>query len=136
LPGFARRVAWVVKKMDHFVPVWPAAQYSGKIASFIPLTIFPGFLIFLAPRFLMTKPTKTASPKSFESALTELEQVVSSMEAGQMPLEQSLAAYQRGMELLKYCQAALKDAQQQVKILESGSLVDFHAEGNDSGASE
>lgn len=84
----------------------------------------------------MTKPAKTASPKSFESALTELEQVVSSMEAGQMPLEQSLAAYQRGMELLKYCQAALKDAQQQVKILESGSLVDFHAEGNDSGASE
>lgn len=84
----------------------------------------------------MTKPAKMAAPKNFESALTELEQVVSSMEAGQMPLEQSLTAYQRGMELLKYCQATLQDAQQQVKILESGSLIDFNADGGDFSASE
>lgn len=74
----------------------------------------------------MTKPAKPASPPNFESALTELEQVVASMEAGQMPLEDSLTAYRRGMELLKYCQTALQDAQQQVKILEAGSLVDFN----------
>lgn len=84
----------------------------------------------------MTKPAKTASPKNFESALNELEQVVAAMEAGQMPLEQSLTAYQRGMELLKYCQATLQDAQQQVKILEEGSLNDFNLNGDDSSAGE
>ncbi len=84
----------------------------------------------------MTKSAKTASPKNFENALTELEQVVADMEAGQMPLEQSLTAYQRGMELLKYCQATLRDAQQQVKILEAGSLNDFNAGGGDSSVNE
>jgi exodeoxyribonuclease VII small subunit len=66
-------------------------------------------------------------PPSFESALLELEKIVASMEAGQMPLEQSLAAYQRGAELLKFCQAALQDAQQQVKILEDDVLRNFGA---------
>jgi exodeoxyribonuclease VII small subunit len=42
-----------------------------------------------------------------------------------MPLEQSLAAYKRGAELLKLCQTQLQDAQQQVKILESGVLKNF-----------
>ncbi len=62
---------------------------------------------------------------SFETALAELEQIVTSMEEGQMPLEQSLAAYKRGAELLKLCQAALQDAQQQVKILEDNVLKSF-----------
>ena len=84
----------------------------------------------------MTKPAKAPPPKNFESALTELEQVVASMEEGQMPLEQSLAAYQRGMDLLKFCQATLQDAEQQVKILEAGSLNNFNADGENSGASE
>ena len=64
---------------------------------------------------------------TFESALLELEKIVASMEAGQMPLEQSLAAYKRGAELLKFCQAALQDAQQQVKILEDDVLRNFGA---------
>lgn len=65
------------------------------------------------------------APQNFESALTELEQVVSAMEAGQLPLDQSLSAYKRGMELLQFCQSALQNAQQQVKILEAGGLKDF-----------
>jgi exodeoxyribonuclease VII small subunit len=68
---------------------------------------------------------KPQDSPSFESALTELEKIVASMEAGQMPLEQSLAAYKRGAELLKFCQAALQDAQQQVKILEEDVLKNF-----------
>ena len=39
------------------------------------------------------------APKSFEAALAELEKIVQSMEAGTLPLEQSLAAHQRGIEL-------------------------------------
>ena len=53
------------------------------------------------------------------------------MEEGELPLERSLAAYKRGAELLKYCQAALQDAQQQVKVLENGILRDFKSDGSD-----
>jgi len=62
---------------------------------------------------------------AFEPALAELEAIVARMESGELSLEQSLAAYKRGAELLHFCQAALKDAQQQVKILEAGLLQDF-----------
>lgn len=65
------------------------------------------------------------SPPSFEAALSELEALVGRMESGELPLQQSLAAYKRGAELLAYCQAALKDAQQQVQVLEKGVLQPF-----------
>lgn len=73
----------------------------------------------------MANAGSTPERLSFEAALTELEQIVTSMEEGQMPLEQSLAAYKRGAELLKLCQTALQDAQQQVKILEDNVLKSF-----------
>ena len=73
--------------------------------------------------------SKPAKPPTFESALAELEEIVSDMEAGQLPLEKSLAAYTRGAELLKFCQTALQDAQQQVKILEDGVLKNFGPAG-------
>ncbi|HTI47886.1 MAG TPA: exodeoxyribonuclease VII small subunit [Casimicrobiaceae bacterium] len=70
-------------------------------------------------------------PTSFESALAELEALVATMESGQLPLKESLAAYQRGAELLAYCQDALKDAQQQVEILEKGVLKSFRPDAED-----
>jgi exodeoxyribonuclease VII small subunit len=70
-------------------------------------------------------------PQSLEAALAELEKIVSGMEEGELPLERSLAAYKRGAELLKYCQAALADAQQQVKVLEDGILKDFKSDDRD-----
>jgi exodeoxyribonuclease VII small subunit len=79
----------------------------------------------------MSKAAKSQPPQSLESALAELEKIVSSMEEGELPLERSLAAYKRGAELLKYCQSALQDAQQQVKVLEEGVLRDFKSDGND-----
>ena len=80
----------------------------------------------------MPKPQKSDPPQSLEAALAELEKIVSSMEEGQLPLERSLAAYKRGAELLKYCQAALQGAQQQVKVLEDGILKDFKSDDRDS----
>ena len=65
------------------------------------------------------------SPSSFEAALSELEAIVARMESGELPLRESLAAYKRGAELLAYCQAALKDAEQQVQVLERGVLQPF-----------
>jgi exodeoxyribonuclease VII small subunit len=76
----------------------------------------------------MAKLQKPDSPPSLEAALAELEKIVSSMEEGELPLERSLAAYKRGAELLKYCQGALADAQQQVKVLEDGILKDFKSD--------
>ena len=73
--------------------------------------------------------SKNAKAPTFESALAELEEIVADMEGGQLPLEKSLAAYTRGAELLKFCQTALQDAQQQVKILEDGVLKNFGAAG-------
>ena len=68
---------------------------------------------------------------SFEAALAELEALVGRMESGELPLQESLAAYKRGAELLAYCQAALKDAQQQVQVLEKGVLQPFSADSAD-----
>ena len=73
----------------------------------------------------MPKTAKSESSPTFESALAELETIVTRMEDGQLSLEQSLTAYKRGAELLKLCQAQLADAQQQVKILEAGALKNF-----------
>lgn len=69
--------------------------------------------------------------KNFETATTELEQIVTNMETGQMSLEDALSAYKRGVELLQYCQNLLKDSQQQVKILETNILKNFSATKHD-----
>ena len=58
----------------------------------------------------------------FEAALAELEKLVASMEAGQLPLEESLAAYRRGAELLQHCQRQLADAEEKVRVLDGGIL--------------
>lgn len=71
---------------------------------------------------MAVKPPKLPS---FEAALAELEKVVADMESGKLPLEDSLAAYQRGAELLQLCRGRLDEAQQQVRILEQGTLKNF-----------
>jgi exodeoxyribonuclease VII small subunit len=66
-----------------------------------------------------------AAPASFEQAMAELAQLVSQMEAGQLPLEASVAAYARGSELVKYCAAQLEKVESQVKVLEGDMLRPF-----------
>lgn len=61
-------------------------------------------------------------PANYEMALSELEALVASMEAGQLPLEGLLASYRRGAELLQYCRSRLEAVEQQVKVLEDGQL--------------
>lgn len=67
-------------------------------------------------------------PASFEEAMLELEQLVAQMEAGELPLEASVAAYRRGSELVKYCSAQLDKVDNQVKILEGEMLKPFSVE--------
>jgi exodeoxyribonuclease VII small subunit len=63
-----------------------------------------------------------AAPPSFESALQELEAIVQGMESGNAPLEESLAAYERGIALLRHCQETLSAAERKLQILENGVL--------------
>lgn len=81
-------------------------------------------------------PVSNAGTPNFEAALAELEAIVSAMESGNMPLEESLAKYQRGIELLRECNATLSAAEQKVALLESGKLRDIEpgelrSSGND-----
>jgi exodeoxyribonuclease VII small subunit len=70
-------------------------------------------------------PAAAADGLTFEKALEELEALVHRMEDGKLPLEESLAAYQRGTELLKFCESRLTDAQARIAILEGETLRDF-----------
>lgn len=67
----------------------------------------------------MPRNTKNdASPVAdFETSLDALEQLVGQMEGGEMSLEESLAAYERGVGLYRRCQAALEQAELRVRLL-------------------
>jgi exodeoxyribonuclease VII small subunit len=62
------------------------------------------------------KTPKQESP-DFETAMRDLEDLVERLEHGDLPLEESLAAFERGVMLTRACQSALKEAEQKVEIL-------------------
>ena len=68
------------------------------------------------------------SDLTFEKAFEELEAIVARMEDGRLPLEESLAAYQRGTELIKFCEGKLSQAQARIAILDGSELRDLNAE--------
>ena len=74
---------------------------------------------------------KSSKPLSFEATLAELEQVITALEEGKLPLEDALSAYQRGAELLQQCRGKLEAVQQQVQILEQGTLKNFTVGASD-----
>jgi exodeoxyribonuclease VII small subunit len=53
----------------------------------------------------------------FEATLAELEALVARMEAGDLPLEEAMRSFERGVQLTRECQAALQAAQQRVQVL-------------------
>lgn len=67
-------------------------------------------------------PSKKNVKLSFEDALGELETLIDKMEKGELSLEDSLASFERGIELTRTCQAALKAAEQKVEILTAKSV--------------
>ena len=66
-------------------------------------------------------PAKKSKNLSFEEALGELETLVEKMEQGELSLEESLKSFERGVELTRTCQEALKAAEQKVEILSQNS---------------
>jgi exodeoxyribonuclease VII small subunit len=59
----------------------------------------------------------TDSTSDFESALAELETIVTRLEQGDLALEQSLALFERGVQLSRLCHAKLEDAERRIEIL-------------------
>jgi exodeoxyribonuclease VII small subunit len=64
---------------------------------------------------------------TFEAAMAELEKVVAQLEAGQVPLEDSIKLYERGAALKKRCEAKLKEAEEKV------AQITLDGEGNPAG---
>ena len=73
---------------------------------------------------------KQQSEFNFEEALQELERLVSSMEVGELSLEDYMKAFEKGIKLTRECQTALQKAEQKVQILlnESGETQAFDVE--------
>lgn len=65
---------------------------------------------------------------SFEKALEELQQIVSSLEAGNVSLDDSLGLYERGVELVRLCNRRLEEVGQRVDVLRAGEDGSFVAE--------
>jgi exodeoxyribonuclease VII small subunit len=63
------------------------------------------------------KGEKDPKPLDFEAAMRDLEEIVERLEQGDLALEESLAAFERGVMLTRTCQVALREAEQKVEIL-------------------
>jgi exodeoxyribonuclease VII small subunit len=67
---------------------------------------------------MASRTPKDDLPKlDFETAMRELEELVERLEQGELPLEESLTAFERGVMLTRSCQTALQEAEQKVEIL-------------------
>ncbi len=70
----------------------------------------------------MNATPRKPQPASYEQACTELEQLVQQLESGQMSLDDTLKAYARGSQLLRYCRDQLQAVEQQVQMLDGDEL--------------
>jgi exodeoxyribonuclease VII small subunit len=82
--------------------------------------------------------TSDTSIRDFEAAIAELETIVRKLEEGDLPLEQSLGLYERGVQLSRFCHARLEEAEHRIEILnERGELkpapASFAADEGDRG---
>jgi exodeoxyribonuclease VII small subunit len=81
------------------------------------------------PKASSTPKTESADvaalPATYEAAMAELEQLVQGLESGELPLEQMLLGYQRGAALLAHCREKLQAVENQIKVLDEGTLKNW-----------
>ena len=70
-----------------------------------------------APKSETTSAADSQAPPDFEKSLAELEVLVARLEEGDVPLEEALKTFERGVALTRQCQTALRVAQQKVEVL-------------------
>mgnify|MGYP000994644454 CR=1 FL=1 len=77
----------------------------------------------------MNKDAKEGEKLSFEQALARLEQIVSAIEEGKVPLEQSIDKYAEGIELVKQCRRILDRAEKKIQLLGKGETGQVEVTG-------
>jgi exodeoxyribonuclease VII small subunit len=74
---------------------------------------------------------KKKTPQSYEEAIQQLEKITESMQNNDLPLEESLAAYEYGQQLVQYCQQKLAEVEQKLQILDHGELKELKLEAEE-----
>jgi exodeoxyribonuclease VII small subunit len=73
--------------------------------------------------------------EKFEDALEKLEDIVKKMEAGDIPLDESLKSFEEGIRLIRFCSAKLEETERRVEVLlgkeESLKVKNFQGEDGD-----
>lgn len=67
--------------------------------------------------------SKKVLPKTFEEAVSRLEEITQSMQNSTLPLEKALAAYEEGIELVRFCQNKLAKVEQKLMVLDAQGNV-------------
>lgn len=75
--------------------------------------------------------TRKTTPKTFEDALARLEAITEAMQGSSLPLEEALAAYQEGSELVRFCQNKLAQVEQKLQVLDADGLKDLDLDGKE-----
>ena len=70
--------------------------------------------------------SRKSTPKTFEEAIGRLETITQSMQGSDLPLEDALAAYQEGTELVRFCQTKLAEVEQKLQVLDAEGLKDLN----------
>lgn len=73
--------------------------------------------------------SRKTAPKTFEEAVERLETLTQAMQGSNLPLEEALAAYQEGTELVRFCQTKLAEAEQKLAVLDNGGLKELNLDG-------
>lgn len=74
---------------------------------------------------------KKVNPKNYEEAIQQLEKITELMQNKELPLEEALAAYQQGQELVRYCQQKLTEVEQKLQIFDNGELKELNLEAGE-----
>ena len=75
--------------------------------------------------------TRKTTPKTFEDALARLEAITEAMQGSSLPLEEALAAYQEGSELVRFCQNKLAQVEQKLQVLAADGLKELDLDGKE-----
>ena len=68
---------------------------------------------------MTTEKTEEVKPKDFEDALKKLEGIVRELEEGELSLESSLARYEQGVRLARFCNSKLEEAEKRIEMLQT-----------------
>ena len=106
----------------------PVCSHGGLPAYTRTAPKMQGLPVIVLPMPKASPALNPALPPTYEAALAELEQLVGRMESGDLPLDQMLAGYQRGADLLKFCRDRLEAVENQIKVLDGGALKPWTSE--------